>query len=300
MANIFITGSNGFVGQNLIKVWQDRHTITGVDCSPRSLQTREVPPTNFNDINADLNEELYAVKDFIQGQDVVVHCAARTRIDPSWSEFKDYYNTNIAMTQDLLRECQLAGVKKFIYFSSSSVYGHSSRRQQSESDPLRPTSPYAVSKASAELALSVQCLKGNTEVVVVRPFTMYGDYMNFGKYSLAIARFLQATEQDHPLILENAGVQSREYVHVLDCVQALELIIEQGRHGDVYNIGTGNSITIKSIADAISSKQIIAPARTGHIDRTCADITRLGHLGYEPKHDLFRWLTEYKKKLKIV
>jgi UDP-glucose 4-epimerase len=133
----------------------------------------------------------------------------------------------------------------------------------------------------------------------VRPFTMYGDYMNFGTYSLVIAKFVKALEKDVPLLLEGGGTQERDFVHAHDAIRALELIMEHGRHGDIFNIGTGKTVTVKEIADLVSHKQVIGPERTGAIQRTCADITRLQQLGYTPKIELLDWLTKYIADFKI-
>jgi UDP-glucose 4-epimerase len=149
------------------------------------------------------------------------------------------------------------------------------------------------------MALGVQSLKGDTELIIVRPFTMYGDYMNYGRYSLAIAKFLKAAATEQPLIVEGNGTQRRDFVHVNDAIAALELIMKHGRHGDIYNIGTGRSVSVQELADAVSSKQVRAPARTGAVEITCADISKLTALGYAPKVDILQWLTVQVKESKI-
>ena len=123
--------------------------------------------------------------------------------------------------------------------------------------------------------------------------------MSIGKYSLAISKFLEAAERDEPLLLEGNGSQSRDFVHAADAVQALELIMLKGKAEEIYNIGTGVSTSIKSIADAISPKQIMAPQRTGHIQKTCADIRKITALGYRPTINLVDWLTNEIKQRKL-
>ena len=123
--------------------------------------------------------------------------------------------------------------------------------------------------------------------------------MNLGKDALAIAKFIRAAERDEPLIIEGTGQQERDFVHADDAVRALELIIEKGRHKDVFNIGTGKYVSIKSIADAVSFKQVLAPARTGPVQRTWADISKLRAMGFTPSIDLLDWLTVYLETNKI-
>jgi UDP-glucose 4-epimerase len=300
MKRILITGIDGFFGRNLVQTWLDKYELIGIDLPPQLFDEDSQTLAWYQSINhIDLREDPAYYKDVLLGVDTVIHCAAKTRIDPSWAEFADYYTTNITASQQLLKSCQELGIKKFIYFSSSSVYGNNGTDIQSEDSPMFPTSPYAVSKMAAEYALKAQALKGDTELIIVRPFTMYGPFMRTGTYSLVIAKFIKAYINNVPLVLEGTGNQTRDFIHVTDAIAALELIMEYGNHGDVFNIGTGNSVTIKELADVVSPRQIIAPARTGAIGRTCADISKLTNLGYEPKIQVLEWLTDHLREIKL-
>lgn len=300
MKRILITGIDGFFGRNLVLSWLDKYELIGIDLPPRLFDEDKDTLDWYHSINhIDLREDPNYYKDVMVGVDTVIHCAAKTRIDPSWNEFPDYYTTNITASQQLFKACQELGIKKFVYFSSSSVYGNNGTDTQQEDSPLCPSNPYAVSKMAAEYALKAQALKGTTELIIVRPFTMYGPFMSTGTYSLVIAKFIKAYLNDVPVVLEGTGNQTRDFVHVSDAITALELIMEHGHHGDVFNIGTGHSVTIKELADIVTTKQILAPGRTGAINRTCADITRLTNLGYEPKIQVLEWLTNHLKEIKL-
>jgi nucleoside-diphosphate-sugar epimerase len=291
MRRILITGVNGFFGRNLVKAWQHQYQLTGLDYSGHSNSTREpFDPWHRQVIYQDLRQD----RDIpaLANQDTVIHLAAKTRITPSWNDIPDYYDTNITASQQLFRRCQQYGVKQFVYFSSSSVYGNRWSRIK-ETEELRPTSPYAVSKAAAEMALMAQAQMGDTELIIVRPFTMYGDFMNFGDHALAIAKFIKAKEQNEPISIEGHGRKERDFVHASDAVRALELILEHGRHKDVFNIGSGKYISIKEIADALTHQQVIVPDRVGAIDRTWADTTKIQALGFQPSVDLLDWLKVY-------
>lgn len=294
MKKILITGANGFFGKNLFEAWYDKYELIGIDMPPELFDSGR---TRINPIIyvCDLREDTHLLHQYLKDVDVVIHCAARARIEPSWNDYADYYDTNITASQTLLRMCQLQGVKRFVYFSSSSVYGNNNCVPQRESDPLCPTNPYAVSKMAAEAALRVQALKGNTELLIVRPFTMYGDYMSFGAYSLAIAKFIRAYQKDEPLMLDGGGHQTRDFVHVSDAIAALELVMLKGTHNEVYNIGSGKVVSIKQLADCISKKQVITPLRVGAVETTHADITKLSLLGYKPKIEVLEWLTQHMK-----
>lgn len=299
MTKIFITGVNGFVGRNLVQRWKNQFDLSGCDLRPLwQSNTGSYTLEPFDNWHSQVHHlDLRSNYDpgILIGSNIVVHCAARTRIDPSWDDYSDYYETNITASQQLFEHCQQQGVAKFIYFSSSSVYGNSDMMQ--EDSRLAPTNPYAISKASAEMALTAQALKGKTELIIVRPFTMYGSFMNVGRDSLAIAKFIQAKQNNSPIRLEGGGDQERDYINVHDAIDALELIIEHGKNGDVFNIGTGTSISIKKIANAISSNQIAVPDRLGAVNRTCANIDKLRALGFTPKVDILEWLSVYLKNI---
>jgi len=179
------------------------------------------------------------------------------------------------------------------------VYGNNGTETQTEDSPLIPTNPYAVSKMSAEHALKVQSLMAKTELVIVRPFTMYGDYMNLGPDALVIGKFIKARDQGEPLQLDGGGTQTRDFLHASDAVAGMKIIVEQGEHGEIYNLGTGQRVTIKQLADIISPRQVVTPQRRGHVERTQADITKLSKLGYEPKVFVLDWLTELMSYSKV-
>ena len=301
MTKMLITGAYGFMGRNLIRVWHQTHDIMGLDLPPELWQRSSLEP--FNNLvpihHYDLRDEIYLVNNRLQGVDTVIHCANRARIQPSWEHYEDYYNTNITATQRLFALCQKSSVKTFVYFSSSSVYGNSLYARQKEGDRLEPTNPYAVSKLAAEQALRVQASRGNTRLVIVRPFTMYGDYMDYSKNGLVIARYLRAWMDKEPVLLDGGGNQTRDFVHADDVARALELILDNAEHLSVYNIGSGNSVSIKQLADCVSSRQIISPERIGAVSRTCADITKLRFLGFEPQVNVLEWLTNKIETLKL-
>ena len=299
MKRILVTGINGFVGRNIVDKWIHKYEMIGLDLPPdlfeHPLNSTWQSSINYIDLREDPTYYDFLLKDV----DIVIHLAARTRINSSWDEYHDYYNTNIAASHKLLAASQRYGVKKFIYFSSSSVYGNGVVDKSKETDRLFPTNPYAVSKAAAEMALTAQAVKGDTELIVVRPFTMYGEHMNFGKYSLAIARFLRTASEGNPLTIDGTGEQRRDFVHIDDALQALEIIMEQGKNGDVFNIGTGNTISVQELADAVSSYQVRVPDRIGAVSTTCADISKLVALGYNPTVKVLDWLTVKVKEYKL-
>lgn len=298
---IMITGSEGFFGKNLVRYLDgfDHHLVL-VDRVTRILRDQNY--VLWRNKHAIYQYDLLSsrnLEETLDGVDVVVHLANRSRIEPSWKEYQDYYEINVAGSQKLFEQCQRAGVSKFIYFSSSSVYGNNGTLKQKETDPLCPTNPYAVSKVATELALQVQASLGDTELIVVRPFTMYGDFMDYNDNGLVIAKFIKNWEQGYPLLLDGGGFQKRDFIHSSDALRAFMMIMEHGKNGDIYNMGSGTSVSIRELADIVSEKQVITPKRRGHVEITHADTVKLKILGFVPRIKVTEWLQETMDELKL-
>jgi UDP-glucose 4-epimerase len=304
MSKLMITGANGFLGRNAVEPLRQMFDETVLVDRPHhdwdpNQSARSSWVHNNEVYHAVVGEDQSFVSKLLKDVDTVVHFGNTSRIDPSWAYYGEYYNNNITNTQRFFQLCQQMGVKKFIHISSSSVYGNNGKQVQKETDPTMPTNPYAVSKLAGEWALYVQSQRSDTELIIVRPFTMYGKFMDYGVNALVVAKFINAWERNEPLVLHGSGEQRRDFLHVSDAIQGLKLIIEHGEHGDVFNLGTGKSVSIKQLADCVSSKQILGPDREGAISVTHADITRLRNIGYEPTVNVLEWLTNHIEELKL-
>jgi UDP-glucose 4-epimerase len=125
------------------------------------------------------------------------------------------------------------------------------------------------------------------------------DWIRMGKSDPKIARFLEAWVQSAPLMLDGGGTQTRDFIHASDAVKGLMLICTQSKHGDVYNLGSGKTVSIKTLADIVSSQQQPGPPRVGNVECTWADITQLESLGFTPKVDVQQWLTNAVADIKV-
>lgn len=301
MMKIMITGAAGFLGQHLTKLYTDLGydlvLLDYTDIFHNEPYTGTVHGHSVYDV--DIRTEHAFLSQLLMGVDCVIHCANKARIDPSWAQFADYYDTNITASHQFFKLCQSLSVDKFVYISSSSVYGNSTNAIQYESDPMLPTNPYAVSKMAAEWALKTQAQLGKTQLYIVRPFTMYGDNMATGSHALVISKFLTALAADEPLMLHDHGRQVRDFIHINDAVDGIRLVVEHGEHNEIYNLGSGKAVTIKQLADVVSDKQIMAPPRIGPVQSTCADISKLTAFGFNPTTSVIQWLTDRVKELKI-
>lgn len=290
-----ITGANGFLGRNLVARFKNLYDLTLVDLEPHLYQNRHLEPfdPSIKVHYLDVVSDFYMMSSLLEDVEIVIHCANHARIDPSWAEYQDYYRTNIYGSQKFFELCQSKKVKKFIYISSSSVYGNNGQDLQTEDGPLNPSNPYAVSKLAAEWALKVQSQKAwITELIMIRPFTMYGPYMDYSDRALMIPKFLKCFVNDEPLLLHGDGSQERDFLFAGDAVKGIELIMMLGQRDNVYNLGSGVSYSVKQIADVISLKQVRTPDRLGPVRKTKADIQKLTALGFNPTVDVLQWITD--------
>jgi nucleoside-diphosphate-sugar epimerase len=297
--NIMITGACGFLGRNLTKHFEAQgHDLILIDL-PTDLDN-DLRKSKHEVHFIDVTDDISLLSKFMEGVDIVIHAANKARIEPSWQNYHEYYRVNIAGSQQVFELAQHNRVKKFIYVSSSSVYGNNGCAKQKETDPLCPTNPYAVSKMGAESALKVQSLKSNTELVIVRPFTMYGDHMDYGPTGLVISKFIKAWTDNTPLLLQSGGFQSRDFIHASDVVRAFDIIIENSKNGSVYNLGSGKTVRIKDLADVVSNHQVITPSRLGEVAITHADIVQLKMLGFVARVNVLDWLADEIQKLQSI
>lgn len=287
MSKILVVGAAGFVGRNLVEALVDQgHEVIAVDINESVFELDA--NTHKLDIRTD---HLYLGK-LATGVDIVYHLANIARVEPSWFRYNEYYATNVTATQQLLQTCQQAGVKTFVYLSSSSVYGAGSTPQR-EDQAINPCDPYSVSKAAAEMALRVQASIGTTKLLIARPFNMYGRGQANGTYSMALGKFLNAYRNGKPLQIHGTGEQRRDLLHISDAVNAFLLIAEKGQHGEVYNVGSGSSVSIKELAEMISGNHEHVDARLGVQFDTLADISKIQALGFIPHKRVGYWLLDY-------
>lgn len=282
MQRILVTGAVGFVGSILIpKLIQAGYSVTGLDRLPGSDIVLDC---------ADLTVEQ------LVNYDSVIHLANTARIEPSWISPSTYFDNNVSKTVDLFLKCQLAGIKRFFYFSSSSVYGNNGTQLQKEGSILVPTSPYAVSKMTAEQTLTLYSQRDTTtSLVIIRPFTMYGSTMAVDTNALAIGKFVRSYVRDDPLVIQGSGNQKRDFLHVDEAAEAMLLLLKYVKFSDVYNLGSGHSVSINNIAEVISNKKRFVPPRPGPDYDTCADITKIQKLGFSPKIQVLEWLRKQKQ-----
>jgi nucleoside-diphosphate-sugar epimerase len=294
-----VTGGAGFIGSHLVDALIERgfdviiidNLSTGKkeEINPRAVLYRE-------DIR-----DLDKIKPLFKGVDYVFHLAARPRV-PYSVEFPHEAHTNNALgTLHVLIAARDAGVKKVIFSSSSSVYGHQDKLPLREEMIPLPKSPYAFQKFIGEQYCRLFYELYGLPTVSLRYFNVYGPRISFdGSYILVIGKFLQQILNNEPLTIEGDGEQTRDFTHVKDVIMANILAAKSDKVGaaEVINIGANNNHSIKKIAELIGGKIVSLPARAGDMRHTLADISRAKELlGWEPTVHIEEGIKELKKWL---
>ena len=292
---VLITGSAGFIGSHLAEdLLTGGHAVVGMDNfdpfydravkEANLVDVRAVGGT-FHFVEADIRDRPAVDRLFAdEGPlDAVVHLAARAGVRPSIADPMLYEQVNVAGTINLLAAAAGAKAKpKFIFGSSSSVYGNNEKVPFSEDDRVdHPISPYAATKRSGELMAHVYHRLYGLDVWCLRFFTVYGPRQ---RPDLAIHKFARKILAGEPIQKFGDGSASRDYTYVSDIVAGIRAAIDRCRGYEIINLGSRNPITltdmIAAVAAACGREPIIEqlPMQPGDVDRTYADVTRASDL----------------------
>ena len=293
--NYLVTGAAGFIGSHLCKkLIHDGANIIALDAFTdfysRSIKENNIQPLvnnpHFELIPVDILEiDLHNIMDKV---DVVFHLAAQPGVRTSWGkDFTIYTKNNIDATQKLLEAAKTAKLKKFIYASSSSVYGLSPRLPMTETSTLHPYSPYGVTKLAAENLCYLYHKNYGVPCVSLRFFTVYGPGQ---RPDMAFHKFFKSISNNEEITVFGDGQQTRDFTYVDDIIWANLSSIENGKAGENYNLGGG---TRKKLADIIpvleeicqkSVKIQYVAGQKGDVRHTFADIQKAkDDLKYTPK-----------------
>ena len=299
-----VTGVAGFIGSTLAeRLVGDGADVVGIDCFtdyyPRPLKERNLASlrrsSRFTLVEADLLDvDLEALLD---GVTHVFHLAAQAGVRKSWGrDFNVYVANNIAATQRLLEACAGRSLDRFVYASTSSVYGDEASIPMREDARLQPVSPYGVSKLAAEHLGYLYHVNHGLPFVALRYFTVYGPRQ---RPDMGFHRFLSAAMDGRPLTRFGDGEQTRDFTYVADAVSATAAAATRGVPGRVYNVGGGSRVTVNHVFDIIG--RLVGhpmtidqqPPQKGDMRDTYADTTRAASdLGFAPSITLEQGLAE--------
>lgn len=294
---LLVTGGAGFIGSNFVLYMLQQHSdyqIINVDAltyagNLENLKSIEGNP-NHTFVKADIRDAK-AIDDLIgQGVDVVVNFAAESHVDRSILEPDIFVKTNVLGTQVLLDAARKYNIKKFVQVSTDEVYGTLGETGLfTEETPLAPNSPYSASKAGGDLLVRAYHETFGLPVNITRCSNNYGPYQFPEKL---IPLMISKALADEQLPVYGDGLNIRDWLYVEDHCSAIDLVIHQGQHGEVYNIGGNNERTnmqiVKKILHELGKPESLithVKDRPGHDRRYGIDPTKtMTELGWKPKH----------------
>lgn len=261
MKTILITGGAGFIGSNFIRFWYDRHSdykIVVLDILTYAGRLRNIPERIYNDKERfsfflGSVSSIEIVNMLAEKADVIVHFAAETHVTRSIFESRKFFETDVLGTHTIANAVLKFQdkVERFIHISTSEVYGTAHTDPMGEEHPLNPSSPYASAKCGADRLVHSYFLTYGIPAVILRPFNQYGPFQHLEK---VIPRFITSAMRGEPLTVHGDGSAARDWLHVEDTCRRIEAAVlaplEKVR-GQVFNIGSGECITIRDIARMI-------------------------------------------------
>ena len=293
-----VTGGAGFIGSNLVDyLLKQGHTVVTVD--NESANNEKFYWTHENgmalNVKGDITDYKF-MKNVFTGVDYVFHLAAESRLQPAIENPIGAVEKNCVGTTVMLQCAREVGVKRFVSSSTSSAYGNNPYPNV-ETQPDDCLNPYSASKAAGEKFCKMYTDLYGLETVILRHVNVFGKRSPArGQYAPVIGIFQRQKEAGEPLTLVGDGSQKRDFIHVEDVARAnyIAATADLGDHiGEVFNIGSGKNYSIKDIADVISDNQVFIPKRSGEMETTLADITKVESvMGWKPEIDVLEWIKQ--------
>ncbi len=291
---MLVTGGSGFIGSNYIRYALDRYP--GLHVVNLDKLTYAGNPENLRDVEADSRYRFVKgdicdealVDSLMPGIEAVVHFAAESHVDRSIGKPDDFIRTDVFGTFVLLESSRRHGVQRFVQISTDEVYGSTEDSKFRETDPLMPSSPYSASKAAADRLAYSYWVTYKLPVVIPRSSNNYGPFQYPEKL---IPLFVTNAIDDKPLPVYGDGLNVRDWIYVVDNCEAVDLVLQKGRDGEVYNVGGGNERTNLEITKTIlrelgkpESLMTYVKDREGHDRRYALDTEKIRGLGWQPRH----------------
>lgn len=294
-----VTGAAGFIGSHLCeRLLREGHGVVGLDAFfdyyPRRLKEKNLVASlahpQFRFLELDLNRADLAP--IVREADQIFHQAGQPGVRPSWGkDFDVYVDCNIRATQRLLEAAKGSSrLRRFVFASSSSVYGDTRDLPVRETSLPQPFSPYGVTKLAAEHLCGLYHANHGVPTVALRYFTVYGPRQ---RPDMGFNKFIQAALQDRPIVVYGDGEQTRDFTYVTDAVEANWLALEGAAAGKMFNIGGGSSCSLNQVLRTLEEilgrpiRREHRPAQPGDVRHTWADTSRArDHLGFAPRVSL--------------
>ena len=314
---ILVTGGAGFIGSNFIRYWLDKYPedrvvnydlLTYAGNLPSIADVAEREGDRYTFVQGDIGDYDLALETMKQHRpDVVVNFAAESHNSRAVLHPEEFFETNCVGTVQLMKAARDAEVGRFHHISTCEVYGDlalDTDEMFTEESPFEPKTPYNASKAAGDMAVKTFHLTFGLPVTISNCSNNYGPYQFPEK---VIPRFCVLALQGEKMTLYKTSQNKREWLHVDDHCRAIDLILKEGRVGEVYNIGSGLEIDVEGIADGIldvlgldQSYKTYVPDRPSHDRRYLLDSSKIrDELGWKPEVDFtegFRSTVEWYKE----
>ena len=274
--NYLVTGGAGFIGSHLVELLLKTNSRVLVLDKLTYASTQWTPPDenpNFKFIKLDITdrsvllENTQSIKSFLGEEFSIFHLAAESHVDRSINSADEFINTNVLGTQIMLDFAKKFKTTRFLHISTDEVYGSLEIGEATESSPLNPSSAYSASKAASDLVALAHHKTFGTNVIVTRCVNNYGPRQSLEKF---IPRVISRALKGLTIPIYGTGVNIREWIYVEDHCKALVHLMDRGKSGQIYNIGTGQRRSNLEIANLLLDA-MKRPTKIDHIE------DRLGH-----------------------
>ncbi len=300
---LLVTGGVGFIGSNFIRHIRQEHPdweITNLDKltyagNLENLKDIQDQP-GYHFVKGDIADRKLVDKLLSQGFDVIVNFAAESHVDRSILDASPFIETNVKGTQVLLEGAKRHGIQRFIQVSTDEVYGSIDSGRFTEESPLSPNSPYSASKTAADLLCRAYFKTHHVPAIVTRCTNNFGPYQFPEKLiPLAVTNALE----DKPVPVYGDGLNIRDWIFVTDHCRALDAVIQKGKLGEIYNIGSGNEKTnlelIRKLLEQLDKPQSLiqfVTDRPAHDRRYALNCARIAtELGWKPAYSFEKALS---------
>ena len=286
MKKILVTGGCGFIGSHLCEKLIDlKYDVTVLD----NLSTGRLE--NIKDFKNKLKfykvniKNKKVIEKYFKNIDIVFHLAALADIVPSIQNPKNYYESNVTGTFNVVSLSVKHKVKKIIYTASSSCYGISKKFPTDELEKLDPKYPYALTKLLGEQILMHWSKVYKISVISLRLFNVYGPKSRTsGTYGAMFGTFLAQKISNKPFTVVGNGKQSRDFTYVSDIIDALIIASKSKIFNDIFNVGSGQTVSVNYIVKLLKGKRVKIPKRPGEPDITFANIKKIKKvLNWKPR-----------------